>query len=64
IEGGAGFLFKGKGFYITDYRSKEYKQKVEKEKKDSAGSSDLKKSDQKPKGMEKNTTESSVKSKK
>ncbi len=27
ISGGAGFLFKGDGFYITDYRSKEYKEK-------------------------------------
>lgn len=25
ISGGAGFLFKGEGFYITDYRSKEYR---------------------------------------
>ena len=27
ISGGAGFLFKGEGFYITDYRSAEYKSK-------------------------------------
>ena len=26
ISGGAGFLFKGSGFYITDYRSDSYKQ--------------------------------------
>jgi putative FmdB family regulatory protein len=34
ISGGAGFLFKGEGFYITDYRSEEYrsKQKAETEK--------------------------------
>jgi putative FmdB family regulatory protein len=25
ISGGAGFLFKGSGFYITDYRSDSYK---------------------------------------
>ena len=25
ITGGAGFLFKGSGFYITDYRSESYK---------------------------------------
>ncbi|HUP01612.1 MAG TPA: zinc ribbon domain-containing protein [Gemmatimonadota bacterium] len=33
ITGGAGFLFKGEGFYITDYRSEEYrsKEKAEKE---------------------------------
>lgn len=28
IGPGAGFLFKGGGFYITDYRSKEYKEKA------------------------------------
>lgn len=27
ITGGAGFLFKGEGFYITDYRSQEYRSK-------------------------------------
>lgn len=27
ISGGAGFLFKGEGFYITDYRSEEYRTK-------------------------------------
>jgi putative FmdB family regulatory protein len=30
--GGAGFLFKGSGFYITDYRSKGYKESAKKEK--------------------------------
>ena len=33
ISGGAGFLFKGEGFYITDYRSEEYKKKASAEKK-------------------------------
>ena len=28
ISGGAGFLFKGEGFYITDYRSEEYRRKA------------------------------------
>jgi len=28
ISGGAGFLFKGEGFYITDYRSDDYKKKA------------------------------------
>ena len=32
ISGGAGFLFKGEGFYITDYRSEEYRSKAEAEK--------------------------------
>jgi putative FmdB family regulatory protein len=27
ISPGAGFLFKGEGFYITDYRSEDYKKK-------------------------------------
>ena len=31
ISGGAGFLFKGEGFYITDHRSKDYKEKAESE---------------------------------
>jgi len=30
--GGAGFLFKGSGFYSTDYRSKGYKESAKKEK--------------------------------
>ena len=34
ISGGAGLLFKGTGFYITDYRSENYKASA---KKDSAG---------------------------
>ena len=32
ISGGAGFLFKGSGFYITDYRSDNYKKSAEKDK--------------------------------
>ena len=31
ISGGAGFLFKGSGFYITDYRSDSYKKQAKKE---------------------------------
>ena len=29
--GGGGLLFKGSGFYITDYRSKSYKEKAKRE---------------------------------
>jgi putative FmdB family regulatory protein len=29
ISAGAGFLFKGSGFYITDHRSSEYKRKAD-----------------------------------
>ncbi len=35
ISGGAGLLFKGEGFYITDYRSESYKKAAKKETKDS-----------------------------
>jgi len=31
ISGGAGFIFKGAGFYATEYRSKEYKEQKKKE---------------------------------
>lgn len=31
LGGGAGFLFKGSGFYITDYRSSDYKSKAKSE---------------------------------
>jgi len=40
IGPGAGFLFRGGGFYITDYRSKDYKQKAKAE--DSKPSSEAK----------------------
>jgi putative FmdB family regulatory protein len=39
ISGGAGFLFKGDGFYITDYRSDEYKKKASADKPASDGDS-------------------------
>jgi putative FmdB family regulatory protein len=32
ISGGGGLLFKGNGFYITDYRSESYKKKEREEK--------------------------------
>lgn len=31
ISGGAGFLFKGDGFYITDYRSDDYRRRAREE---------------------------------
>jgi len=31
ISGGAGLIFKGSGFYITDYRSEKYKEAAKKE---------------------------------
>ena len=45
ISAGAGLLFKGGGFYITDYRSEGYKQAAKKE---SAAAKPATKSDSKP----------------
>ncbi len=39
LSGGAGILFKGSGFYITDYRSESYKKAAEAEKGGSSGAS-------------------------
>ena len=39
ISGGAGVIFKGSGFYITDYRSDSYKAAEKKDKSDSTTSS-------------------------
>lgn len=39
---GAAIVFKGSGFYQTDYRSASYKSAAEKESKDSGGKSDAK----------------------
>ena len=38
IGGGAGLIFKGSGFYLTDYRSDSYKKAAEADKKSSSGS--------------------------
>jgi putative FmdB family regulatory protein len=37
ISGGTGLLFKGGGFYITDYRSDNYKQSAKKDSNSNAG---------------------------
>lgn len=42
---GAGLIFKGSGFYSTDYRSESYKKGAQKEK---SSTSDTQKSDAKP----------------
>jgi putative FmdB family regulatory protein len=44
ISGGGGLIFKGSGFYITDYRSEKYKEAA---KKDSAASTPAASSDSK-----------------
>lgn len=49
ISGGAGLLFKGDGFYITDYRSDGYKKEAKKE----APKSDAPATDSKPGGSSK-----------
>ncbi len=41
--GGAGFLFKGTGFYTTDYRSESYKSGASKDKPSSPSKTDSKK---------------------
>ncbi len=51
ISGGAGLLFKGSGFYITDYRSEKYKEAAKKEASSvsgGSGNSSAKTSDSKP----------------
>ncbi|MDT8367691.1 MAG: FmdB family zinc ribbon protein [Longimicrobiales bacterium] len=40
LSAGAGFLFKGEGFYITDYRSESYRKAAERESATSGGSSE------------------------
>lgn len=37
IGGGAGLIFKGSGFYLTDYRSDSYKKAAEADQKSSSG---------------------------
>lgn len=39
LSAGGGLLFKGEGFYITDYRSSDYKKKAEAETKSSSSTS-------------------------
>ncbi len=40
ISGGAGVLFRGSGFYATDYRSSSYKEAEKKETKDKASAAE------------------------
>ena len=44
ISGGAGFLFKGDGFYITDHRSEDYRKRAREE----SGGGDGRKTAEKP----------------
>jgi putative FmdB family regulatory protein len=49
IGAGAGMIFRGSGFYITDYRSKSYKEQQKKESGAPAPAKDEPKSKPKPK---------------
>jgi putative FmdB family regulatory protein len=62
ISGGAGLLFKGSGFYITDYRSEKYKEAAKKEstpapskESKSSGGSEKKPTSSKPESSTKQT---------
>ena len=52
---GAGLIFKGSGFYITDYRSENYKQSAKNEKSSPSGSGEAKSSEAKSGGEKKST---------
>lgn len=54
ISGGAGIIFKGDGFYETDYRKESYKE-AEKKDKESSSSSTENKSDKKKSSSKKST---------
>lgn len=62
IGGGAGLIFRGSGFYLTDYRSDAYKKSAEADKASQAPSSDSKKSDSGSSGPAKSSDSSSKKS--
>lgn len=48
VGGGAGLIFKGSGFYITDYRSEGYRSAAKKDSTSPAPKSESKASDSKP----------------
>ena len=54
LSGGAGFIFKGEGFYITDYRSEDYKKAA------SSDSEAAKSSESKPSPSETDSSSSST----
>lgn len=60
IGAGAGLIFKGSGFYITDYRSEGYKESAKKDKKESSDKSAA--SDKSEKKEQKTDTSSESKS--
>ena len=62
IGTGAGLIFKGSGFYITDYRSEKYKEAAKADSGAAAPAADAKKSDAAPAGDAKPATKSESKS--
>ena len=59
IGAGAGLIFKGSGFYITDYRSEGYKESAKKDKESSSsGEGDSKSGDSKSSDSKSTKTES------
>ena len=65
ISAGAGLIFKGSGFYITDYRSEGYKESAKKDKNASSEKSDAssEKSEKSEKKEKKTDTSSESKTK-
>ena len=59
IGSGAGIIFKGGGFYSTDYRSDNYKKRAAEEKKSSSGPKEKKKSEKAKASSGKQPTETS-----
>lgn len=49
IGAGAGLIFRGSGFYLTDYRSDSYKKSAEADKQSQSGGDSAKSSDSAPK---------------
>jgi putative FmdB family regulatory protein len=62
ISGGSGIIFKGSGFYITDYRSDKYKEAARKDSSSSSASSSSSKSssDAKPAPAKKESSSSAT----
>jgi putative FmdB family regulatory protein len=63
ISGGAGFLFKGSGFYQTDYRSDSYKKAAAADTSSGSSSSPKSKSSSDSSSKSKSSSESSSKTK-
>ncbi|MEE2708737.1 MAG: FmdB family zinc ribbon protein [Gemmatimonadota bacterium] len=62
ISGGGGFLFRGDGFYTTDYRSESYKKSEKADNDSSAGSKDKDSSKKDTSKSESKKTDSSTSS--